>query len=183
MSRFDNFVILTIRPDLRVDQEMSQSQITARHIGQDKDPPKIAFISLPINLNTCFGCSKEPSHWDGSFEYPQHMFWFRNKKKSNMHSFLEACRHHTIDITTQSSHTHKHVQTKGEAAQSGHYRSVCETPSEWWRFASWPKVAQDGMNFHLKRNLTEWKKDFLVWRSILAVELLVEVNGILQFVH
>ena len=27
-------------------------------------------ISLPINLNICFGCSKE----DGSFEYPQHMF-------------------------------------------------------------------------------------------------------------
>ena len=27
----------------------------------------------------CFGCSKEPSHWDGSFEYPQHMFWLRNK--------------------------------------------------------------------------------------------------------
>ena len=23
-------------------------------------------------------CSKEPSHWDGSFEYPQHMFWLRN---------------------------------------------------------------------------------------------------------
>ena len=29
----------------------------------------------------CFGCSKEPSHRDGSFEYPQHMFWLRNKKK------------------------------------------------------------------------------------------------------
>ena len=28
----------------------------------------------------CFGCSKEPSHWDSSFEYPQHMFWLRNKK-------------------------------------------------------------------------------------------------------
>ena len=28
----------------------------------------------------CFGCLKEPSHWDGSFEYPQHMFWLRNKK-------------------------------------------------------------------------------------------------------
>ena len=28
----------------------------------------------------CFGCSKEPSYWDGSFEYPQHMFWLRNKK-------------------------------------------------------------------------------------------------------
>ena len=28
----------------------------------------------------CFGCSKDPSHRDGSFEYPQHMFWLRNKK-------------------------------------------------------------------------------------------------------
>ena len=28
----------------------------------------------------CFGWSKEPSHWDGSFDYPQHMFWLRNKK-------------------------------------------------------------------------------------------------------
>ena len=30
----------------------------------------------------CFGCSKEPSHWEGSFEYPQHMFWLRNKKNN-----------------------------------------------------------------------------------------------------
>ena len=40
----------------------------------------------------CFGCSKEPSHRDGSFEYPQHrdgsfeypqhMFWLRNKKSN-----------------------------------------------------------------------------------------------------
>ena len=29
----------------------------------------------------CFGCSKEPSHQDGSFEYPQRMFWLRNEKK------------------------------------------------------------------------------------------------------
>ena len=31
----------------------------------------------------CFGCSKEPSHRDGSFEYPLHMFWLRNKKMRN----------------------------------------------------------------------------------------------------
>ena len=37
-------------------------------------------ISLSSSFNICFGCSKEPSHWDGSFEYPQHMFWLRNKK-------------------------------------------------------------------------------------------------------
>ena len=34
---------------------------------------------LPIFFIICFGCSKEPSHWDGSFKYPQHMFWLRNK--------------------------------------------------------------------------------------------------------
>ena len=43
---------------------------------------KITFISLPINLNMYFGCSKEPSHRDGSFEYPEHMFWLRNKKNN-----------------------------------------------------------------------------------------------------
>ena len=47
---------------------------------------------MPISLNNCFGCSKEPSHWDGSFEYPQHMFWLRNKKIIFVtHSYLKAC--------------------------------------------------------------------------------------------
>ena len=27
---------------------------------------KIVVVFLPINLNICFGCSKEPSHRDGS---------------------------------------------------------------------------------------------------------------------
>ena len=43
---------------------------------------KIVIIFLPINFNMCFGCSKEPSHCDGSFEYPQHVFWMRNKENS-----------------------------------------------------------------------------------------------------
>ena len=30
----------------------------------------------------CFGCSKEPSDQNSSFEYPQHMFWMRNKENS-----------------------------------------------------------------------------------------------------
>ena len=41
---------------------------------------KIVNIFLPISFNIRFGCSKEPSQQDGSFEYPQHMFWLRNKK-------------------------------------------------------------------------------------------------------
>ena len=38
-------------------------------------PPNIVFYSVSIGLNMCFGFSKEPSQRDGSFEYPQHMFW------------------------------------------------------------------------------------------------------------
>ena len=41
---------------------------------------KIVIIFLTISHNICFGCSKEPSHRDGSFEYPQHIFWLRNKE-------------------------------------------------------------------------------------------------------
>ena len=40
---------------------------------------KIVNIFLPISFNICLGCSKETSHRDGSFEYPRHMFWLRNK--------------------------------------------------------------------------------------------------------
>ena len=41
---------------------------------------KIGIIFLPISLKMCFGCSKELSHQVGSFEYPQHMFWLRNRQ-------------------------------------------------------------------------------------------------------
>ena len=43
---------------------------------------KIVINVLPINLNMCFGCSKETSHRDSSFVYPQQMFWLRNKKNN-----------------------------------------------------------------------------------------------------
>ena len=41
---------------------------------------KIVIIFLSISQNICFGCSKELSLRDGYFEYPQHMFWLRNKE-------------------------------------------------------------------------------------------------------
>ena len=43
---------------------------------------KIVIIFLSISLNMCFGCSKELSPREGSFEYPQHMFWLTNKKNN-----------------------------------------------------------------------------------------------------
>ena len=39
-------------------------------------------IFLSISLNMRFGYSIEQSHLDGSFEYPQHMFWLRNKNNN-----------------------------------------------------------------------------------------------------
>ena len=40
---------------------------------------KFVIISLSICRKICFGCSKEPPQWGGSFEHPQHMFWLRDK--------------------------------------------------------------------------------------------------------
>ena len=57
-------------------------------ISQPKhlDPDRQIFLAytfvilfLPTNSNMCFGCSKEPSNCDGSFEDLQHMFWLRNE--------------------------------------------------------------------------------------------------------
>ena len=51
---------------------------------------KIVIIFLSIRLNKCFGCSKEPSHRDGSFEYQQHMFWLRNKRNIFSYALLSG---------------------------------------------------------------------------------------------
>ena len=54
---------------------------------------KIVNIFLPIIFSICFGCSKEPSHGDGSFEYPQHMFCLINSNFFSVtHSKLKACK-------------------------------------------------------------------------------------------
>ena len=60
-------------------------EITCTTIGpvkQKKRKIAIIFLHVSISLNMCFGCSKEPSHRYGSYEYPQHMFWLRNKKNN-----------------------------------------------------------------------------------------------------
>ena len=61
---------------------LSLDNLETTLIGPDKEffLRENLIIFLPINLNMCFGCSKELSDWDGSFEYPQHMFWMRNKE-------------------------------------------------------------------------------------------------------
>ena len=47
--------------------------LIARPKVNKKIQRKILNIFLPIIFSICFGCSKEPSHRDSSFEYPQHV--------------------------------------------------------------------------------------------------------------
>ena len=78
---------------------------------------KIVIIFLPINLNICFGCSKEPSQWDGSFEYPQHMFCLRNKKINfqiwclwgEFDYFLHLASKETISLSAALSWSIDHI--------------------------------------------------------------------------
>ena len=58
----------------------SYSQVWINKIFQRK----LVNIFIPISFNICFGCSKEPSHWGGSFEYPQHNFGWE-RRKLNFH--------------------------------------------------------------------------------------------------
>ena len=50
-------------------------------------------IFLNISFNICFGCSKEPSQRDGSFEFPQRIVWLRNKKINFyfLRTLMKAC--------------------------------------------------------------------------------------------
>ena len=56
--------------------------------SKQKIDGKIVNIFLSVGYNICFGCSKEPSHRDGSFEYQQHMFWLRNEKIVFNYTFI-----------------------------------------------------------------------------------------------
>ena len=75
-----------------VNQNFRTSTVDLIFIGpvKQKNQRKIVIIFLPIRLKMCFGCSKEPSHPYGSFEYPQHMFWLRNKKINFCYTLLSG---------------------------------------------------------------------------------------------
>ena len=47
---------------------------TCMHHMLDKQNIFSVNIFLPMIFSICFECWKEPSHWDGIFEYPLHMF-------------------------------------------------------------------------------------------------------------
>ena len=49
-------------------------------------------IFLSVSFNICFGCSKEQSHWDGSLECPQHMFWLKIRKSFFLYTLIKRPR-------------------------------------------------------------------------------------------
>ena len=73
---------------------------------------KIVIIFLSISLYMCFGCSKEPSHRDGSFEYSQHMFWLRNKKNNfQLRTLVIAKLEMTLKTTLLNKELTQHFYT------------------------------------------------------------------------
>ena len=68
----------------------------------------IVNIFLSISFNMCFGCSKETSHRQGSFEHPQHRFWMRNKKNNfQICSLLRPVSHMRISILTTCMNSYR----------------------------------------------------------------------------
>ena len=64
--------------------------IKKKHLSRVVFAPKNEMIVFSMNLSGGFRCGKEPSHLDGSFEYPQHI----KRSKKNIiavHTHLEAC--------------------------------------------------------------------------------------------
>ena len=72
------------RGDLVIYGYIVNRVVAQEFIGLDKNGfffvRKIVNFFFPISVIICFGCSKEPSCWDGPNVCPKHMFWLRIKK-------------------------------------------------------------------------------------------------------
>ena len=78
--------------------------VSTTGLDTQKNQRKIVNIFLPIIFRICFIFpSKIPSHWDGSFEYPQHMFWLRNEKIIFLFALLTKVLKHYISWTAQDN--------------------------------------------------------------------------------
>ena len=97
-------------------------------------------IFLHISFNICFWCSKEPSHWDGSFEYPQHMVWLRNKKINFSVQALNS-RSEFVEIFSTTRNQYVNLgkvadRVLGTISQTAETGRVCSTNLFLWLFCS-----------------------------------------------
>ena len=100
----------------------SVSRILDSFIGPDKDRMStLKCVHFPtLQFKMCFGCSKESSHWDRSFEYPQHMFWLRNKK-NNFQIRTLIWRHELFYLIFQLRSFNKRIWLKCRQLQLNYY--------------------------------------------------------------
>ena len=96
---------------------------------------KIVYIFLAITFSICFGCPKEPSLWDGSFEYPQHMFWLRNKKINFLVRTLNKRPVHTVCVKFKDSFkcllTHAYGFQGFESYSDAYYTYFTAEPNQF----------------------------------------------------
>ena len=97
---------------------MTQGLFSKNHLR------KIVIIFLSISSNMCFGCSKEPSLGDGSFEYPKHMFWLRNKKNNfQLHTLIWGACHVTwLKVRCLYQLKFSKISCTVKPILSGHYK-------------------------------------------------------------
>ena len=84
----------------------------------------------------CFGCSKEPFHRGGSFEYPQHMVWLRNKKNKFLLHTLILGPEVLLHITSISMYMHAQLSSGAKGLKFGQHLNllpyfVCERSEDF----------------------------------------------------
>ena len=91
---------------------------------KEKNECKIVNIFLFISFNICFGCSKELSHRDDTFEYPQHMFLLRSKKINFNYALFSNSlyRMALVDLDSLQNLDSRHVRVSSTCILGDKYR-------------------------------------------------------------
>ena len=141
---------------------------------KEKNECKIVNIFLFISFNICFGCSKELSHRDETFEYPQHMFWLRSKKINFNYALFSNSLYRIalVDLDSLQNLDSRHVRVS----------STCIFGDKYQYLIKW-------LNYHFLMGFTiisaeEYFKINLIWlleKNILRLwdtMIFVQVNHV-----
>ena len=133
----------------------------------------------------CFGCQKELSHLDSSFEYPQHMFCFRNKTH-NFQICSPGLAKNSIPCFDYNTSGTMLSWEKVKPVLSGHLKinktKVLKTDDSLMQVVS---IAECSLGPALRDNRS-WKRSFGLFLSgclrqvLLKTQLLVNTNQLFE---
>ena len=125
---------------------------------------KIIIIFLPINFNVCFGCPKEPSHWDQWFYFACFTAEYRllpNPKKACIFPILENFSQPEDFIGIYSE-----IQ-KAKAVSKKDNKSTGDDPSHWDGLSHWDGSFEYLQHmFSLRNKKINFQLRTLIWRPI-----------------